>query len=255
MPNTLPHITVRDAFGNQREVEISRTPFTLGRQGDNDLVLLDSRISRRHARILKDHEGYLLEDTGSRHGTFVNGERVADSRRLKSGDQISLGVRTPTRWPSGWKRPCFRASWRNLRRRRSESPAPQLHHLGLLLQMAQMMLRAPALEEVLTTLLDSAVQLTNAERGLLFLKEGKGELELRLARGKGGVYLSPEVDDYSRAVVNRVAASGQEEVLMEEEASGRAAMETGIIRYGRARHRGCPSAKAAHGGCDRERPL
>ena len=56
------------------------------------------------------------------------------------------------------------------------SSAPQLHHLGLLLQMAQMMLRAPALEEVLITLLDSAIQLTNAERGLLFLKEGEGEI-------------------------------------------------------------------------------
>jgi serine phosphatase RsbU (regulator of sigma subunit) len=114
----------------------------------------------------------------------------------------------------------------------AQSSAPQLHHLGLLLQMAQMMLRAPALEEVLTTLLDSAIQLTNAERGLLFLKEGEGELELRLARGKGGIYISPEVGDFSRTVVNRVAASGQEEVVLEEEASGRATMETGIIRTG-----------------------
>ncbi len=92
MPSTIPHITVRDAFGNQREIEISHTPFTLGRQGDNDLVLLDTRISRRHARIIKDGEGYLLEDAGSRHGTLVNGEKVTGSRRLKSGDQISLGV-------------------------------------------------------------------------------------------------------------------------------------------------------------------
>ena len=98
--------------------------------------------------------------------------------------------------------------------------------------MAQMMLRAPALEEVLTALLDSAVQLTNAERGLLFLKEGQGELELRLARGKGGIYLSPEVSDYSRTVVKRVAASGQEEVILEDESSGRTTMETGIIRTG-----------------------
>ncbi len=113
-----------------------------------------------------------------------------------------------------------------------QSPAPQLHHLGLLLQMAQMMLRAPALEEVLTTLLDSAIQLTNAERGLLFLKEGNGDLELSLARGKGGIYLSPEVHDYSRTVVNRVAASGQEEVILEEVTSGRTAYETGIIRTG-----------------------
>ena len=82
--------------------------------------------------------------------------------------------------------------------------------------MAQLMMRAPALEEVLTTLLDSAIQLTNAERGLLFLKEGDGELELRLARGKGGIYLSPDVSDYSRTVVKRVAATGREEVILED---------------------------------------
>lgn len=232
MPNTLPHITVRDAFGNQREVEISRTPFTLGRQGDNDLVLLDSRISRRHARIVKGSEGYLLEDAGSRHGTFVNGERVETSRRLKTGDQISLGVSDSYALAFGLEEAVLPGLLEKFEKAAEQSSAPQLHHLGLLLQMAQMMLRAPALEEVLTTLLDSAVQLTNAERGLLFLKEGAGELELRLARGKGGIYMSPQVDDFSRAVVNRVAASGQEEVIMEEEASGRATMETGIIPTG-----------------------
>jgi len=232
MPSTLPHITVRDAFGNQREVEISRTPFTLGRQGDNDLVLLDTRISRRHARIMKDNDGYLLEDAGSRHGTFVNGERLTDSRRLKSGDQISLGVTDSYALAFGLEEPVLPSLLEKFEKAAEQSSAPQLHHLGLLLQMAQMMLRAPALEEVLTTLLDSAIQLANAERGLLFLKEGKDELELRMARGKGGLYLSPEVSDYSRTVVTRVAASGQEEVLLEEEASGRTAMETGIIRTG-----------------------
>ncbi|HMD86228.1 MAG TPA: SpoIIE family protein phosphatase [Terriglobia bacterium] len=232
MSSTLPHITVRDAFGNQREVEISRTPFTFGRQGDNDLVLLDTRISRRHARIVKDNEGYLLEDAGSRHGTFVNGERVTGSRHLKSGDQISLGVTDSYALAFGLEEPVLPSLLEKFEKASEQSSAPQLHHLGLLLQMAQMMLRAPALEEVLTTLLDSAIQLANAERGLLFLKEGKDELELRMARGKGGVYLSPEVTDYSRTVVERVAASGQEEVLLEEEASGRTAMETGIIRTG-----------------------
>ena len=232
MSSTLPHITVRDAFGNEREIEISRTPFTLGRQGDNDLVLLDTRISRRHARIVKDGEGYWLEDTGSRHGTFVNGERVTASRHLNSGDQISLGVTDSYALAFGMEEPVLPSLLEKFEKVSDQSRAPQLHHLGLLLQMAQMMLRAPALEEVLTTLLDSAVQLTNAERGLLFLKEGEGALELRLARGKGGISLSPEVSDYSRTVVKRVSASGQEEVILEDEASGRTEMETGIIRTG-----------------------
>ena len=92
MPSATPRLTVRDALGNQREIEISRTPFTLGRQSDNDLTLLDSRISRRHARINKDDHGYVLEDDGSRHGTFVNGQRIAGPHRLLPGDQIGLGV-------------------------------------------------------------------------------------------------------------------------------------------------------------------
>jgi serine phosphatase RsbU (regulator of sigma subunit) len=228
----LPHITVRDAFGNQREIEISHTPFTLGRQSDNDLVLLDNRISRSHARILKDDEGYLLEDVGSRHGTFVNGEKIEAVHRLKTGDKISLGVTDSYALSFGVEEAVLPQLLEKFEKASEQRTAPQLHHLGLLLQMAQMMLRAPALEEVLTALLDSAVQLTHSDRGLLFLKEGNGELELRMARGKGGIYLSPEMGDYSRTVVQRVSTSGQEEVILEEEASGRTAMETGILRTG-----------------------
>jgi GAF domain-containing protein len=55
---------------------------------------------------------------------------------------------------------------------------------------------APALEEVLTTLVDSALQLTDAERGLLFLRDDSGRLQLRLARGRGGIHLVANVSDY-----------------------------------------------------------
>ena len=158
MPSTIPHITVRDAFGNLREIEISHTPFTLGRQSDNDLVLLDSRISRRHASILKDDDGYLLEDAGSRHGTFVNGKRVEQACRLQTGDQISLGVTDSYALSFGVEEAVLPGLLEKLERVAEPSSAPQLHHLGLLLQMAQLMMRAPALEEVLNTLLDSAIQ-------------------------------------------------------------------------------------------------
>jgi serine phosphatase RsbU (regulator of sigma subunit) len=230
MPSSFPRLIVRDAFGNQREIEISRTPFTLGRQSDNDLVLLDSRISRRHARVIQDETGYLIEDAESRHGTYVNNERV-QSCRLKSGDQISLGV-SDAYTLSFAVEPAVLPGLLEKFEEAVEGPAPQLHHLGLLLQMAQMLHRAPALEEILTTLVDSALQLTDAERGLLFLREEKGDLRLRLARSRGGVYLGTEVVDYSHKVVERVAQTGQEEVILEEEMTGRTAQETGIIRAG-----------------------
>jgi len=127
MPSTLPHITVRDAFGNQREIEISRTPFTLGRQGDNDLVLLDTRISRHHARIIKDNEGYLLEDAGSRHGTFANGIQVTGSQRLKQGDQIGLGVSDSYGLTFGVDEAVLPGILEKFEKAAEQSSAPQLH--------------------------------------------------------------------------------------------------------------------------------
>jgi serine phosphatase RsbU (regulator of sigma subunit) len=230
MPSTLPRLAVRDALGNLHEIEVSNTPFTMGRQGDNDLVLLDSRISRRHARILQDGGGYFIEDAGSRHGTYVNRERI-QSCRLKSGDQISLGV-ADTYTISFFLDQAILPELLEKLGRAAESPAPQLQHLGLLLQMAQMMHRAPALEEVLATLVDSSLGLANAERGLLFLRDEKGGLPLRLARHRGGTYLSTDMTDYSRQVVERVAKTGLEEVLLEEEVTGQAAQETAVIRAG-----------------------
>ncbi len=228
MANTLPRLIVRDALGNQREVEIVRTPFTMGRQSDSDLVLLDSRISRRHARIVQTEKGYQIEDLGSRHGTAVNNEAIT-SCLLKSGDRINLGVADSYTLSFVEDQAVLPELLEKLEKA-AAGPAPQLQHLGLLLRMAQMMHRAPALEEVLVALVDSALQLTNAERGLLFLLEADGNLSLKLARGAGGVYLGRDVTDYSRNVVERVAASGQEEVILEDQMTGRTALETKIIR-------------------------
>lgn len=230
MPESLPRLLVRDAGGNEREVEIVRTPFTLGRQSDNDLVLLDSRISRHHAQILQNDQGYAIEDMGSRHGTYVNNERITTTQ-LKTGDQISLGVVDSYQLSFAGEQVVLPQLLEKIGKA-AESPAPQLKHLGLLLQMAQMLHRAPALEEVLTMLLDSAIQLTDAERGLLFLVEEGGELRLRLARGHGGNYLKTETLEYSRSAVGRVMKSGREEVLLEEEMTGRATHDTAVITGG-----------------------
>lgn len=230
MPTSFPRLIVRDSSGNQREVDISQTPFTMGRHSDNDLVLLDNRISRHHARIIQEDEGYSIEDTQSRHGTYVNGEQVQVCR-LKPGDQISLGVADSHTISFAVDQAVLPGLLEKLEEA-TESPTPQLRHLGLLLQMAQILLRVPALEEVLILLVDSALQLAYAERGLLFLRDEKGELHLRLARGRGGMHLKAEVTDYSRSVVERVARTGQEEVVLEEEMTGRSAQETGILRYG-----------------------
>ncbi len=222
------YLIVRDPTGNEREVEISGSPFTLGRQGDNDLVLLDNRISRRHARILRsDNNSYVIEDAQSRHGTFVNGERIITAP-LRPGDEISLGVSDAYRL-TFVVQPAALPNLLEEIGRAASSPAPQLHHLSLLLQVAQALHRAPALEEVLTTVVDSALQLADAERALLFLTDDSGQLRLRLARHRQGVSLAIDQVDYSQAVVERVVRFRHEELVLEDELTGRPAQETGIM--------------------------
>src|SRR5215469_8442393 len=225
MPGTIARLIVRDTAGNEREVEIARAPFSLGRQGDNDLVLLDNRISRQHARILREGDAYLVEDARSRHGTFVNGERV-DSRVLKSGDNISLGISDAYRLTFVLEEPVLPNLLEEIGKA-SDTRNPQLHHLGVLLRVAQVLHRAPALEEVLTTVLDCAIRLTGAERGLLFLTNEEGEVRLRLARSSAGAFLPLDGITYSQAVVDRVVRLRQEEIVLEDGMAGRAPQETG----------------------------
>jgi len=228
MPQSPPRLVVRDNTGAVREIEIAKPEFTMGRQSDSDLVLLDGRISRRQARILKTAQGCVLEDMGSRHGTYVNGLRVT-SCVLKSGDQINLGVGDAYTLT-------FIAGEAELHglleefEKAADSPAPKLQHLGLLLQMAQVLYRSPTLEKVLTALVDSAISITGADRGLLFLRGANGDLHLRIARAPDEVSLDPPPEDYSKAVVERVAETGREEMMLEEPFTGHATSETVTIQ-------------------------
>jgi DNA-binding Lrp family transcriptional regulator len=65
---------------------------TIGRSGDNVITVPDGSVSSKHARIVRSEEGFAIEDLQSRNGTFVNGERIADTPRvLADGDLIRLG--------------------------------------------------------------------------------------------------------------------------------------------------------------------
>jgi len=58
--------------GARREIAADPLPFRIGRQPENELMLRDSRISRQQAQIVSSNGTLILEDAGSRHGTFVN---------------------------------------------------------------------------------------------------------------------------------------------------------------------------------------
>lgn len=62
----------------------------IGRHPESDIFLDDITVSRRHAEIRKEGEGYVITDTGSLNGTYLNRERI-ESAMLSSGDEIQIG--------------------------------------------------------------------------------------------------------------------------------------------------------------------
>jgi hypothetical protein len=64
---------------------------TVGRSPDNDVVVQDCYISRRHCAILvHTGQGCDLHDTASKNGTYVNGKKISGPTRLRSGDEIRI---------------------------------------------------------------------------------------------------------------------------------------------------------------------
>lgn len=94
MAHTQERIPYLDFIGEDRlpcRVEIKGDSFCIGRAYENDLRIEDSRVSRRHAEILKLADGYFtLYDLNSKGGCYVNGVRVKE-HRLQPGDVIVLG--------------------------------------------------------------------------------------------------------------------------------------------------------------------
>jgi hypothetical protein len=67
-----------------------RDGLQIGRSDENDVVIRDGRVSRKHARIVADGDGFAIEDLGSSNGTAVDGRR-ADHARLAPGTAVVVG--------------------------------------------------------------------------------------------------------------------------------------------------------------------
>jgi pSer/pThr/pTyr-binding forkhead associated (FHA) protein len=84
-------LEIVEGAGAGFRVSLSST-LTVGRGSDADLVLADELVSRRHVRVSPSGTSAVVEDLGSRNGTFVNGNQIHGPTRLEPGDQLQLGV-------------------------------------------------------------------------------------------------------------------------------------------------------------------
>ncbi len=214
-------LIVVDPNGQRSRVELAPLPFNIGRQAENHLVVRDSRASRTHARIVAENGQYAIEDNGSRHGVFVNGQKVMRNA-LKSGDRIDLGISDSYHFyfaltsdadrllqPSQ----TFESALPVSSVRGSAGAGQNLPKLRAVLEVARTLQRSFSLEDVLNSVVDAALAVTSAERGFLLLSEA-GDLHVRCARDKHCHALHPDELRVPRRVIHRALRNRRELLAM-----------------------------------------
>lgn len=86
----MPKISLKYNEKIIKEIKLTDVVVTIGRKADNDLVIDNLAVSNHHARVAMLDDGFVIQDTGSTNGIFLNGEKVTQ-HALKYGDQIMIG--------------------------------------------------------------------------------------------------------------------------------------------------------------------
>lgn len=83
-------LVIRSGPGEGSTFLLEEQRTTIGRHPDSGVFLDDITVSRRHAEVIRADHGFTVRDAGSLNGTYVNRERVEESR-LDDGDELQIG--------------------------------------------------------------------------------------------------------------------------------------------------------------------
>ena len=218
-------LEVTDALG-RRVVPVAKAPFEIGRRETNDLRLAGSEVSRDHAEIVLDPSGtYILKDRASRYGTYVNGDQVTE-HSLAHGDRIRLGR-------SGGAEMVFLVRDTDVVEEKSPTTTAigDLRQIGALLEGLRALGSGRVLDDVLSLVLDSAIDVGGAERGFIMLANDD-ELEFKMARARGRITLSGGSFETSRKIPEEVFRTGEAKIVADLLDSGIVNLHGGTVALG-----------------------
>src|ERR1700678_1624984 len=217
---------------DQKSIVLNRTPFSVGRKVDKDLVIAAPRVSRDHALIVLEEDGFYLVDQGSKHGTFVNGERI-QRQKLERNDRLEFGARDSTYLifnPAHGTSNTARDFLSQISGIQISQEATDLEKLTLFLEAARKLNTAGVLDEILMTMLEVTLRLTRAERGYVFMKDEEGKLRLAAGRNSKG---EPLLDDktISHSALDESMRSNSEFLLTDTSQSIDLSGRQSIVAY------------------------
>src|SRR5258706_14263168 len=219
-----PRLVITDALG-RRMVPMDKPLFSIGRRSETDLRLPGADISRVHAEITLENGQCTIRDKQSRFGTFINNERT-NEKVLAHGDQIRFGQANDTEIVF------FVDDEAPSVERSAISAASELRQMATLLEGLRALGSGRVFDEVLALVLDSAIEVTGAERGFIMLATREGQLEFTLARARGKVTLPGRTFETSRKIPEQVFATGEHRVVEDLMDDDLAPLHIGTVALG-----------------------
>jgi phosphoserine phosphatase RsbU/P len=215
--------------GKQQTVPIEGTPVSIGRRASNHIVLKNPHVSRDHAIIVQELTDYYLVDKGSKHGTFINGERI-QRKRLEPNDRLEFGVPAAGFLIFNPDKPqsTTREFLNQVTALPGQAPKSDLEMLTFFLEAARKLNTAGVLKDVLLTLIDTTLKLTRAERGYVFLMDDEGNLKLSVGQSAQGVPLSDD-GTISRSLLEEAAHATSEFLVQDALKSSQLALRNSIV--------------------------
>jgi len=228
------------ATGVPFDFEPEGDDVVVGRSSDAGIAVPDRSMSRRHARVFREGDEWLVEDLGSRNGTLLNGRRITAPTPVRVGTVLRIGSTTVNVTEGAGKTPLtsagiefdghtvFRSAAELLKEPQEISSGAVMvegdvlrrytARLKVLNEVHQSLDRALPLEDLLELILDRAFDNLRPEEGTIFLKGPDGEYYRAASRSIKG-------DDsktlYSRNLVQQVVEKGQAALVLDTTADER----------------------------------
>ncbi len=199
---------------SRRTGAITHSPFTLGRLPENDLVLAHPYVSRRHAELVLEGTRCFIVDHGSRHGTFLNGKPVAGRLPLTEDDTVHFGALDGPSLRISPEDATDSSTIRDIIDQIPEVSATgnALDKLRWFFESARKLKAFDAVDQILAALLDTTLQLTEEERGYVFLRDENGDMKLAIGRDNKGEALTDEAT-LSHGAMRQAASTANEFIV------------------------------------------
>ncbi len=219
----MAYLTVNE-FGFDRVHPLDETETVIGRSRKNPIRLLTEQASRNHCRIIQGTSGeYRVVDNSSSNGTFVNGTRTIE-KELKEGDTIGIGQARMVFHQGDPKTPLSPPD--------SATARIPLQDRNVQLLLHTIVSAASAREPIhfLETVVDNVVEITGAERGILFMKKKAQELNPVVSRNAEGEPLG-DLSGISKSIPHHVYDTRKAIFVLDSEDDGNVVESQSVSIY------------------------